>query len=158
MNKTPKAIIIFFALIFSVSSYFLLKGHYEEHKFDINRIPERKIDQYDYSSLLRCVFERKNWNGLSLSESFRNKYKNKYDITEYAGRFVGYDAGSTRENGEELIIISYQIHSLLDFDDSESVQYNLYFRYKTTDEGLLDDVEFVRVEKRDPMTGRIIEA
>ena len=85
------------------------------------------------------------------------KYKNKYDITEHAGSFVSYGAGSTIENGEELIIISYQTQSLLDLDDSESVQYDLYFRYKTTEDALLDDVEFVRMEKRNPMSGRIIE-
>ena len=155
MSKTPKAIIIFFALIFLSSSYMLLKGHYEGHKFDANKIPTKRT--YDYGSTLRCVFERKDWSGLQISENFSNKYKNKYDITEHAGRFVRYGAGSVMENGEELILISYDTQSLLDFDDSESVQHDLYFRYKTTDDGLLDDVEFVRMEKRNPMSGRIIE-
>ena len=86
-----------------------------------------------------------------------DKYKSKFDITEHAGRFVSYGAGSVVENGEKLILISYDTQSLLDFDDSESVQHDLYFRYKTTDDGLLDDVEFVRMEKRNPMSGRIIE-
>lgn len=155
MIKTPKITVIFFILIFLISSYFLLKGHYEEHKFDKNKIPNRMT--YDYSSTLRCVFERNDWSGLQISENFSKKYKNKYDITEYAGKFVSYDSGSVNENGEELINISYQTQSLLDFDGSKSVQYDLYFRYKTTDDGLLDDVEFVRVEKRNPMSGRIIE-
>lgn len=155
MIKTPKIIITFFILIFLVTSYFLLKGHYEGHKFDVNKIPSRRT--YDYASTLRCVFERRDWSGLQISENFSKKYKNKYDITEYAGSFVGYDAGSTIENGEDLIIISYQTQSLLDFDDSESIEYVLYFRYRTTDDGLLDDVEFVRMEKRNPMSGRIIE-
>lgn len=154
MNKMPKVIAIFFTLIFLITSYFLLKGHYEKHKFDVNRIPNRVTN--DYVSALRCVFERKNWDGL-VTENFKKKYKNKHDITEYAGRFVSYDAGSTIENGEKLIIISYQTQSLLDFDNSESVQYDMYFRYKTTNDGLLDDVEFVRLEKRDPMSGRIIK-
>lgn len=157
MIKLSKVISIFFVLIFLISSYFLLKGHYEQHKFDINKIPERKLDYYDYGSMLRCAFERRNWDGLALSENFKKKYKSKYDITEHAGRFVSYDAGSTIENGEELIIISYQTQSLLDFDDSESIEYNLYFRYKITDDKLLDDVEFVRMEKRNSMSGRIIE-
>ena len=154
MSKAPKVVVIFFVLIFLISSYFLLKGHYEEHKFDVNRIPKRLTN--DYTSALRCVFERKNWDGL-VTENFKKKYKNKYDITEYAGNFVRYDAGSIIENGEKLINISYQTQSLLDFDDSESIQYDLYFKYKTTDDGLLDDVEFVRMEKRNPMSGRIIE-
>ena len=155
MNKTPKSIILFFVFIFLIVSYSLFKRHYEGHKFDVNKIPTRRT--YDYASTLRCVFERYDWSGLQISENFSKKYKNKYDITKYAGRYVGYGAGSTIENGEKLIIIGYQTQSLLDFDDSESVQYDLYFRYKTTDDGLLDDVEFVRMKKRDPMTGRIIK-
>ena len=155
MNKAPKRIAIFFILIILISSYFLLKWHYEEHRFDSNKIEARRTD--DYISLLRVLFERGNWKGLPISEKFREKYKNKFDITEHAGRFVGYDAGSTIENGEKLIIISYQKQSLLYFDDSESVEYDLYFKYKTTDDGLLDDVEFIRMEKLNPMSGRIIE-
>ena len=155
MNKTPKAIIIFFALIFLVASHFLLKGHYEGHKFDVNKIPTKRT--YDYGSTLRCVFERKDWSGLQISENFSNKYKNKYEITEHAGRFVRYGAGSVVENGEKLILIDYLKESIFDFDDSKGVRYYLYFKYKTTDDGLLDDVEFVRMEKRNPMSGRIIE-
>ena len=155
MNKTPKVIILFFVLMFLASSYMLLKGHHEEHKFDVNRIPARET--YDYSSTLRCFFEKWNIDILPLSENFRKKYKNKFDITEYAGKFVGYGSGSVVENGEELIIIDYLRESLFDFDDSKGVRYYLYFRYKTTDDGLLDDVEFVRMEKRNPMSGRIIE-
>ena len=154
-SKKPKAIATILILIFLTSSYMLLKGHHEEHKFDVNRIPARET--YDYSSTLRCFFEKWNIDILPLSENFRKKYKNKFDITEHAGRFVSYGAGSVVENGEKLILISYDTQSLLDFDDSESVQHDLYFRYKTTDDGLLDDVEFVRMEKRNPMTGRIIE-
>ena len=153
MNKMPKRIAIFFILIFFISSYFLLKGHYEQHKFDINKIPDRRT--YDYSSTLRCVFERKDWSGLQISENFSKKYKNKYDITEYAGNFVGYDAGSVNENGEDLIVICYLKEAF--FNESKSARYWLYFRYKTTDDGLLDDVELVRMEKRNSMTGRIIE-
>lgn len=155
MNKTPKAIIIFFALIFLVASHFLLKGHYEGHKFDVNKIPTKRT--YDYGSTLRCVFERKDWSGLQISENFSNKYKNKYEITEHAGRFVRYGAGSVVENGEKLILIDYLKESIFDFDDSKGVRYYLYFKYKATDDGLLDDVEFVRMEKRNPMSGRIIE-
>ena len=155
MNKTPKVIIIFFILIFLVSSYFLLKGHYEGHKFDVNRIPSRRT--YDYGSTLRCVFERRDWSGLQISENFSKKYKNKYAITEYAGCFVGYGAGSVVENGEKLIVIDYLKEFPFDFDDSKGIRYYLYFRYKTTEDGLLDDVEFVRMEKRNPMSGRIIE-
>ena len=155
MNKTPKAIIIFFALVFFASSYMLLKGHYEGHKFDVNKIPTKRT--YDYGSTLRCVFERKDWSGLQISENFSNKYKNKYEITEHAGRFVRYGAGSVVENGEKLILIDYLKESIFDFDDSKGVRYYLYLKYKTTDDGLLDDVEFVRMEKRNPMSGRIIE-
>lgn len=155
MNKTPKAIISLFILIFLVASHFLLKGHYEGHKFDVNKIPTKRT--YDYGSTLRCVFERKDWSGLQISENFSNKYKNKYDITEHAGRFVRYGAGSVVENGEKLILIDYLKESIFDFDDSKGVRYYLYFKYKTTDDGLLDDVEFVRMEKRNPMSGRIIE-
>ena len=54
-------------------------------------------------------------------------------------------------------MICYLKESLFDFDDSKGVRYYLYFKYKTTDDGLLDDVEFVRMEKRNPMSGRIIE-
>ena len=154
-SKKPKAIATFFILIFLSSSYMLLKGHHEEHKFDVNRIPARET--YDYSSTLRCFFEKWNIDILPLSENFRKKYKNKFDITEHAGRFVGYDAGSIIENGEKLLMICYLKESLFDFDDSKGVRYYLYFKYKTTDDGLLDDVEFVRMEKRNPMTGRIIE-
>ena len=68
---------------------------------------------------------------------------------------MGYDAGSTNENGEELIVICYLKESF--FDEAKSARYYLYFKYKTTEDGLLDDVEFVRKEKRNPMTGRIIE-
>ena len=148
-----KFIGIFLILIFVVYSYFLLKGHYEEHKFDANKISTRRT--YDYGSTLCLAFERRNWNSLFLSENFRKKYKTKFDITKYAGRFVSYDGGSTTENGEELIIIIYLKESLLDFDDSESVRHYLYFRYTATDDGLLDDVEFVRMEKSDPTTGKI---
>ena len=155
MSKTPKAIITIFTLIFLVASHFLLKGHYEGHKFDVNKIPTKRT--YDYGSTLRCVFERKDWSGLQISENFSNKYKNKYDITEHAGNFVSYGAGSVVENDEKLIIIDYLKESLFDFDDSKGVRYYLYFRYKTTDDGLLDDVEFVRMEKRNSMSGRIIE-
>ena len=155
MNKTPKAIISLFILIFLVASHFLLKGHYEGHKFDVNKIPTKRT--YDYGSTLRCVFERKDWSRLQISENFSNKYKNKYDITEHAGRFVRYGAGSVVENGEKLILIDYLKESIFDFDDSKGVRYYLYFKYKTTDDGLLDDVEFVRMEKRNPMSGRIIE-
>ena len=154
-SKTPKAIATIFILIFLTSSYMLLKGHYEGHKFDVNKIPTKRT--YDYGSTLRCVFERKDWSGLQISENFSNKYKNKYDITEHAGSFVRYGAGSVVENGEKLIIIDYLKESLFDFDDSKGVQYYLYFKYKTTEDGLLDDVEFVRMEKCNPMTGRIIE-
>lgn len=155
MNRVLKIVALFLVFIFLASSYFLLNGHYGQHRFDINKIPEKRT--YDYSSTLRCVFERKDWSGLQISENFSKKYRNKFDITEHAGRFVSYDAGSTTENGEKLIIISYQNHSIFDLDDSESVEYDLYFRYKTTDDGLLDDVEFVRMEKCNPMSGRIIE-
>ena len=154
-SKTPKAIATVFILIFLASSYMLLKGHYEGHKFDVNKIPTKRT--YDYGSTLRCVFERKDWSGLQISENFSNKYKNKYDITEHAGNFVSYGAGSVVENGEKLIIIDYLKESIFDFDDSKGVRYYLYFKYKTTDDGLLDDVEFVRMEKRNPMSGRLIE-
>ena len=155
MSKTPKAIATIFILMFLTSSYMLLKGHYEGHKFDVNKIPTKRT--YDYGSTLRCVFERKDWSGLQISENFSNKYKNKYDITEHAGNFVSYGAGSVVENGEKLIIIDYLKESIFDFDDSKGVRYYLYFKYKTTDDGLLDDVEFVRMEKRNPMSGRLIE-
>ena len=155
MSKTPKAIITIFILIFLAYSYMLLKGHNEVHKFDANKIPTKRT--FDYGSTLRCVFERKDWSGLQISENFSNKYKNKYDITEHAGNFVSYGAGSVVENDEKLIIIDYLKESLFDFDDSKGVRYYLYFKYKTTDDGLLDDVEFVRMEKRNPMSGRIIE-
>ena len=65
--------------------------------------------------------------------------------------------GAGSKYDEKLIIIDYLKESLFDFDDSKGVRYYLYFRYKTTDDGLLDDVEFVRMEKRNPMSGRIIE-
>ena len=155
MSKTPKAIIIFFTLIFLAASYFLLKGHHEEHRFDANKIEARRTD--DYISTLRCFFEGWKVERLPLSENFRKKYKNKFDITEHAGRFVRYGAGSVIENGEKLLMICYLKESLFDFDDSKGVRYYLYFKYKTTDDGLLDDVEFVRMEKRNPMSGRIIE-
>ena len=155
MNKTPKIIILFFVLIFLIASYFSLKGHYEQHKYDVNMLHARRTK--DYISTLRCAFERKNWNSLDLSENFKKKYSNKYDITEYAGSFVGYGAGSVVENGEKLIVIDYLKESLFDFDDSKGIRYYLYFRYKTTEDGLLDDVEFVRMEKRNPMSGKIIE-
>ena len=148
-----KFIGIFLILIFVVYSYFLLKDHYENHKFDMNKIPTRRTR--DYGSTLCLAFAQRNWSRLYLSENFRKKYKNKFDITKYAGRFVSYDAGSTTENGEKLIIIYYLKVSLLDFDDSDSIRYSLYFRYTATDDGLLDDVEFVRMEKCDPMTGKI---
>ena len=155
MNRAIKIKILIIIITFFVPSYFLLKGHYEQHKYDLNKIPTRKT--LDYSSTLRGVFEKKKWDSLQLSESFKNKYKSKYDITKYAGRFVNYGSGSTYENGEEIIIIDYQTTPLFDFDDSKSVQYYLYFKYKTTTEGLLDDVELVKMEKRDSMTGMIIE-
>ena len=155
MSKTPKVIATIFILIFLVASYFLLKGHHEQHRFDANKIEARRTD--DYISTLRCFFEGWKVERLPLSENFRKKYKSKFDITEHAGRFVRYGAGSVLENGEKLILISYDTQSLLDFDDSESVQHDLYFKYKTTDDGLLDDVEFVRMEKRNPMSGRLIE-
>ena len=155
MNKTPKVIIAFFVLVFLVSSYFLLKTHYEQHRYDANKIESRRTD--DYISTLRCFFEGWKVERLPLSENFRKKYKNKFDITEHAGRFVRYGAGSVIENGEKLLMICYLKESLFDFDDSKGVRYYLYFKYKTTDDGLLDDVEFVRMEKRNPMSGRIIE-
>ena len=155
MNKTPKVIIAFFVLIFLVLSYFLLKTHYEQHRYDANKIESRRTD--DYISTLRCFFEGWKVERLPLSENFRKKYKNKFDITEHAGRFVRYGAGSVIENGEKLLMICYLKESLFDFDDSKGVRYYLYFKYKTTDDGLLDDVEFVRMEKCNPMTGRIIE-
>ena len=147
---------VLFIMIFMVCSYFLLKSHYEQHRYDINKLSYRKTT--DYGSVLRGCFESNNWNNLPLSKNFREKYKTKFDITEFAGRFVGYDAGSTRENGEKLLIIAYQKEALFDFTDTKSVQYFLYFKYKVDEEGLLDDVEFVRFEKLDPMTGRIIES
>ena len=64
MSKTPKAIITIFILIFLASSYMLLKGHNEVHKFDANKIPTKRT--YDYGSTLRCVFERKDWSGLQI--------------------------------------------------------------------------------------------
>ncbi|MBO6134708.1 MAG: hypothetical protein J6O09_02940 [Lachnospiraceae bacterium] len=155
MTKTLKIIAIIFILIFMISSYFLLKGHYERHMFDLNKISIRKTT--DFGAVLCGCFENSDWRTLPLSENFRKTYKTKFDITEHAGRFVSYDVGSTRENGEDLIIIFYLKENLFDFDDSQSIRYNLYFKYKTTDDGLLDDVEFVRMEKRDPMSGRIVE-
>ena len=156
MNKGIKIISVLFIMIFMVCSYFLLKSHYEQHRYDINKLSYRKTT--DYGSVLRGCFESNNWNNLPLSKNFREKYKTKFDITEFAGNFVGYDDGLTRENGEKLIIIGYLKEALFDFSDTKSVQYDLYFKYKVDEEGLLDDVEFVRVEKRDPMTGRIIES
>ena len=155
MSKGLKFIIFIFVFIFMLSSYFLLKGHYEQHKFDINKVSSRKTT--DLGSALRGCFEEKNWDNLPLSDNFRNKYKTKFDITEYAGKFVSYSNGSIYENGEELFIIDYQKEFLFDFNDTKGYQIDLYFRYKTTEDGLLDDVEFVRMEKRDKMTGRIIE-
>lgn len=155
MNRVLKSIIIFFVVIFLISSYFLLKNHYEQHRFDINKVSIRKTT--DLSSALRGCFESSNWSTLPLSENFRKKYKTKFDITEYAGRFVRYGNGYKRENGEKMIMISYIKEKLFDFDDSKSIYYNLYFKYKITDDRLLDDVEFVRLEKRNPMSGKIIE-
>ena len=155
MSKVSKFMILIFVFIFLISSYFLLKGHYEQHRFDINKISSRKTT--DLRSVLRGCFESKNWDNLPLSENFRTKYKTKYDITEYAGRFVSYSCGSAYENDEELFVIIYQKEFLFDFNDTKGYQMFLYFRYKTTDDGLLDDVELVRMEKRNPMTGRIIE-
>ena len=155
MSKVLKFIIFIFVFTFMITSYFLLKSHYEQHKFDINKVSSRKTT--DLGSALRGCFEEKNWDNLPLSDNFRNKYKTKFDITEYAGRFVRYSNGSIYENGEELFIIDYQKEFLFDFNDTKGYQIDLYFRYKTTDDGLLDDVEFVRMEKRDKMTGRIIE-
>ena len=155
MNKVSKFIILIFVFIFLIASYFLLKRHYEQHKLDINKISSRKTT--DLMSAFEGCFESKNWDNLPLSENFRKKYKTKYDITEYAGRFVSYDSGSTYENGEELINIGYQKEYFFDFNDTRGYQIDLYFRYKTTVDGMLDDVELVRMEKSDKMTGRIIE-
>ena len=155
MSKVSKFVILIFIFIFLISSYFLLKRHYEQHRFDINKISSRKTT--DLNSALEGCFVSKNWDNLPLSENFRKKYKTKYDITEYAESFVGYGHGSTYENGEELIIIGYQKEYLFDFNDTKGYQMFLYFRYKTTDDGLLDDVELVRMEKCEPTTGRIIE-
>ena len=154
MNKTSKIIILFFVFIFITTSYFLLKNHYEKHKYDLNKTSIRKTT--DYSSVLRGCFESKQWDTLPLSDNFRNKYKTKYDITEYAKDFVRYDNGYKTENDEELIIIGYQKEYLFDFDDSKGYQLDMYFRYKVTEDGLLDDVEFVRKEKRNKTTGKLI--
>ena len=155
MSKGLKRIRMIFVLVFIVYCYFLLRDHYEQRQYDANKIPIRKTT--DYGSVLRGVFEQRNWNNLQLSENFRKKYKTKFDITKDAGRFVRYSNGSVYENGEELITIDYQTESFFDFDYSKCYQMDLYFRYKVTDDGLLDDVEFVRKEKRNKMTGRIIE-
>ena len=56
-----------------------------------------------------------------------------------------------------MINIGYQKEYLFDFNDTKGYQIDLYFRYKTTDDGLLDDVELVKMEKSDKMTERIIE-
>lgn len=154
MNKTTKGITVFFILIFTICTYFLLKNHYEKHKYDLNKISIRKTT--DYSSVLRGCFENKKWDTLPLSENFRRKYKTKFDITEYAKDFVRYGDGYKIENGEELINIGYQKEFLFDFDDSKGYQVDMYFRYKVTENGLLDDVEFVKMKKSDKTTGRLI--
>ena len=135
MSKVLKFIIFIFVFIFMLLSYFLLKGHYEQHKFDINKVSSRKTT--DLGSVLRGCFEEKNWDNLPLSDNFRNKYKTKFDITEYAGRFVRYSNGNIYENGEELFIIDYQKEFLFDFNDTKGYQIDLYFKYKTTDDGHL---------------------
>lgn len=154
MNKTTKFIIIFFAFIFIITSYFLLKQHYHKHVYDSNKTIIRKTT--DYSSVLRACFESSKWDTLPLSENFRKKYKTKFDITNNAKNFVRYDNGYKIENGEELIIIGYQKEFFFDFDGSNGYQTDMFFRYKISEDGLLDDVEFVRMEKSDKTTGKII--
>lgn len=154
MNSIKKIFIFVFIIIVLISSYFILKIHYENHRYDMNQIASRQT--YDYSSILRGVFEKKDWSELQLSENFKNKYKTKYDITENAGKFVSYDNGSTYENGEELLIISYDKIPIFDFDGTKSITTWFYFKYKVNDEKLLDDVELVRTEKTDTLTGKNI--
>lgn len=155
MIKFKNFVIIVCIAVFFICSYFLLRQHYENHKFDVNRIVGHEV--YDYSSILRCVFESKNWNNLSLSENFRNKYKTKFDIVDNPGRFVSYSNGVIVENDEELLIISYDESSLFDLDGSDTTTTLMYFKYKADNNKLLDDVELVRVEKADAMTGKKIE-
>ena len=71
MNKTAKVITAFFVLIFLSSSYMLLKGHHEQHRFDANKMESRRTD--DYISTLRCYFEGWKVERLPLSENFRKK-------------------------------------------------------------------------------------
>ena len=154
MNKSAKGIILLFVFIFVITSYFLLNNHYEKHRYDLNKNSLRRTT--DYSSVLCGCFESKKWDALPLSDNFRNKYKTKFDITENAKSFVMYENGYKTENGEELIIIGYLKEFLFDFDDSKGYRVNMYFRYKTTENGLLDDVEFVKMEKLDKTTGKLI--
>lgn len=155
MNVIKKVSWLVFIVLFMAGSFFLLKSHYEEHKYDINKVPARKTT--DYSSILRGVFESKNWDGLQISEKFKNKYKTKYDITDKAGRFVSYDNGDAKENGEDLIVISYIEQPFFDFVDLNNTTIDMYFRYKIDENKLLDDVELVRIEKTDSLTGKLIE-
>lgn len=155
MNKTSKFIFLFLFLMFIVSSYFILINHYEQHKYDSNRISVRKTT--DYSSVLRGCFESKKWDTLPLSDIFRNKYKTKFDITEYAKDFVMYHDGYKIENGVNLLVVGYQKEFLFDFNDSKGYRVDMYFKYKINEDDLLDDVEFVRIEKSDKMTGKLIE-
>ena len=154
MKKSSKVATLFLALVFLLSSYMLLKGHYEQHRFDINKVSEKKTS--DYGSVLLRVFEQRNWDDLQLSKNFREKYKTKFDITKYAGKFVSYSKGSAIENGEELIIIIYQKEELFDFEGTKGRQYDLFFRYKVTGDGLLDDAEFIRMEERTLTTGKLL--
>lgn len=156
MKKMMKIIICVLVIILSLTtSYIILAKHHNEHQYDINKIEARKC--YEPNLVLEAAIERKNWNGLALSENFRNKFKTRENIIPNISKYTSFSAGYSDLDGKRCIVIPADVaDTIFDFWGGNKVTTLFYFDYVLNANNEIDDVVLLKTSQINSMTGREI--
>lgn len=158
MKRQIKIILCIAVIVCScVCSYVLLARNHEQRQYDSNKMEIRKC--YEPNLILLGSVTGDNWDNLALSDSFRNKYKTKGDIIPNIDTYAAFRNGYANIDGKEcIVIIADTPNSIFDLLGVNKVETYFYFDYKLTENNEIDDIQLVKIENVNALSGKEIKS
>lgn len=139
--------------------YMSMKDYISEYEDvdDLKKYIRNKNDSTRAGITLILAIENDyDWNKLSLSNNFINKYRDKIIIDEK--KIESIEAGNTEINGEDVIVIFVDIKEpMFKSKEYEPITAKYYFKYAIDNDNQLDSIELIKKIYTYSMTGEEID-